>query len=627
MFGAPNGPRAASCALVLVACGLTAHAQSGFEQAEAFPGGLTPYPCLQNPMDGSCLFDYTPEEVTLGNSHPAQRLSIFLPDEPASAPPLGYPVILYFPAAAFGRVPQPGTDRIFLLEALDRGWAVVTVGTVGVDSTPVGEGVIQPVRCCPLAGGTCIPDEVPANATPCRDYNLYYPPGTPEWDDFNVYYGEKDAVWARQHIAMNATAYSLDDSRVFVAGTSSGAHYAAFLAFHDDLSWAAEPGSQSTMDTRVDGLLAFEPVSWFEGPFTQDANLLGTHWPKADTSGMAPGQYQRARVPGEVATTVLADASSSTWARNAPDVPVFIASGNGVDTALTRDANTPDYALDFCRVGTPTSACPDPLQTWTGAPVMDFTFTDGDPFTEVEMLLHSAWHAIVLKQDLLGSDPVYHAEHSRLYLREDTRWDFLPDAYNKNGPGEITGWQDVDYFVDGEYCDNCFWDDACVGPSPDSCDSIDNERLAAIAMDWVAAEGCEGITASVTWRNAGTNPDVYTAVPRVAGDHLLLTVDLSPTAPAPAPSYAAAQPLGLDTAIPPIFLAGGQALLVFDGGNGELLFLDAKLKDGSGTVQFSTPVPPLLLYCGLEIHSQVLLFGGMTPYALTNALDLVVGYF
>jgi hypothetical protein len=41
--------------------------------------------------------------------------------------------------------------------------------------------------------------------------------------------------------------------------------------------------------------------------------------------------------------------------------------------------------------------------------------------------------------------------------------------------------------------------------------------------------------------------------------------------------------------------------------------------------QVDLPVPPDVGLCGLELATQAILFGGVTPFGLTNAVDLTLG--
>ena len=71
-----------------------------------------------------------------------------------------------------------GLGMKFLNDALQSGWAVITVGTIGWNSPPV-------------AG---------------RDPNLFFDQGSPEWNQGNAFWGEQEFTWARQYVAHYANA-------------------------------------------------------------------------------------------------------------------------------------------------------------------------------------------------------------------------------------------------------------------------------------------------------------------------------------------------------------------------------------------------------------------------------------
>lgn len=106
-------------------------------------GGGPPFAPLTDPTEGPTgLFVYTPPEVTatgFGNGlpHTAQKLSCFLP---TATPARGetFPAIVWVTAGAgLQGAPMSGSPDVGLLSlALDRGWAVISVGSVGIDSLP-----------------------------------------------------------------------------------------------------------------------------------------------------------------------------------------------------------------------------------------------------------------------------------------------------------------------------------------------------------------------------------------------------------------------------------------------------------------------------------------------------------
>ena len=71
-----------------------------------------------------------------------------------------------------------------------------------------------------------------------------------------------------------------------------------------------------------------------------------------------------------------------------------------------------------------------------------------------------------------------------------------------------------------------------------------------------------------------------------------------------------------------LLLAGGQWLLVADGGSGELFgFLP---RPGPLAV-FSGAIPLDLSLVGAYVGSQAIHVGGVAPFALSNAMDLTIG--
>jgi len=126
--------------------------------------------------------------------------------------------------------------------------------------------------------------------------------------------------------------------------------------------------------------------------------------------------------------------------------------------------------------------------------------------------------------------------------------------------------------------------------------------------------------ASATPRNAGTNPDAYTVSTPTLGGTLTATVSLAMTNHASSVLFAFDSPADLA-------LGGGQRLLCLDtGGNGELLTgQGVPGTNQHGIDVYALPIPSSPDLCGLELHSQALLYGNTFPYALTNAQDLVIG--
>ncbi|MFT5290718.1 MAG: plastocyanin [Planctomycetota bacterium] len=125
--------------------------------------------------------------------------------------------------------------------------------------------------------------------------------------------------------------------------------------------------------------------------------------------------------------------------------------------------------------------------------------------------------------------------------------------------------------------------------------------------------------ASASSRTAGANPASYAVQqPPVLGATYDATVDLGSTT-----GHSFAALFGFDTAVS-IPLGGGQVLLSFDlGGAGELLGASA-MPGPLAVFQLAVPSDPGLL--GFAFSTQALHFGGITPFGLSNAQDLTVGF-
>ncbi len=134
---------------------------------------------------------------------------------------------------------------------------------------------------------------------------------------------------------------------------------------------------------------------------------------------------------------------------------------------------------------------------------------------------------------------------------------------------------------------------------------------AAYVLVWEAV-------ASATFRNAGSNPASYAAVTLpVLGTTYSSTVDLGGTT---GHSFALLVGFLAPLTMP---LGGGQVLLVdvFDP-SGELLMQSAV---AGPLAAYDVPVPADPSFAGIETFTQVLHFGGVLPFALSNALDLFLG--
>ena len=125
-----------------------------------------------------------------------------------------------------------------------------------------------------------------------------------------------------------------------------------------------------------------------------------------------------------------------------------------------------------------------------------------------------------------------------------------------------------------------------------------------------------GEGAAVRARNAGTNPASLTADDPVLGQTWTVQVDVTTT------GHLFAQILGYATPLS-LALPGGQTLLmnVLDPGGDQLVqpILQGPL------VTFRLPVPNDPALCGLCLSVQAVHVLGTAPFALSNALDIVVG--
>jgi len=118
-------------------------------------------------------------------------------------------------------------------------------------------------------------------------------------------------------------------------------------------------------------------------------------------------------------------------------------------------------------------------------------------------------------------------------------------------------------------------------------------------------------TASASFRNAGSNPASYTCSAPVLGASWSGTVDLSTSGHSSAYLYAFSTQSSL---VQP----QGQVLL----GNGRI----ARVGPVAGPLAlFSFAVPSSLSLCGFHLTTLALHVGAVSPFALSNAMDLVVG--
>ena len=118
---------------------------------------------------------------------------------------------------------------------------------------------------------------------------------------------------------------------------------------------------------------------------------------------------------------------------------------------------------------------------------------------------------------------------------------------------------------------------------------------------------------SATPRNAGGNPDSYAAGGPGLGATWNASVALTTT------GHTHAQVAGFVSPAS-VVLPGGQTVLV---GGARLFLLPAQ---PGPLATWSLPVPSDCSLFGVSASTQAVHFGGVVPYALSNALDLVVGY-
>ncbi|MEW6071334.1 MAG: hypothetical protein AB1726_01905 [Planctomycetota bacterium] len=144
-------------------------------------------------------------------------------------------------------------------------------------------------------------------------------------------------------------------------------------------------------------------------------------------------------------------------------------------------------------------------------------------------------------------------------------------------------------------------------------------EIGAGAWHNIARYGTEVVSASATFRTGGTNPVSHAAITLpVLGTTYIAAVDLAGTT-----GHDQAWLAGYGTPLT-LTLSGGQTLLldVADPG-GELLglaFLPGPV------ASYHLPVPADPAFAGLAASTQALHWGGIQPWELSNAQDLVLGW-
>ncbi|MEW6073041.1 MAG: choice-of-anchor J domain-containing protein [Planctomycetota bacterium] len=123
-------------------------------------------------------------------------------------------------------------------------------------------------------------------------------------------------------------------------------------------------------------------------------------------------------------------------------------------------------------------------------------------------------------------------------------------------------------------------------------------------------------TASATFRNAGTNPASYTDGPPIMGTDFTATIDLTTTGHTMAWLVGYSGPTTYT-------LPGGQTVLVDTTSSPELLQLPPAVGP-IATYTYAVPNDPAFL--GIQASTQAVHFGGVVPFALSNAIDVVLGY-
>ena len=127
-------------------------------------------------------------------------------------------------------------------------------------------------------------------------------------------------------------------------------------------------------------------------------------------------------------------------------------------------------------------------------------------------------------------------------------------------------------------------------------------------------ESC-AVSARASVRNAGSNPQSYTATRLVLGGAASASIDLTTT------GHSRGVVLGF-LAPANVPLAGGQVLLLDVGSSPELLSLPLS---AGPIVRYAFEVPCNVALCGFGASTQAVHLGGVTPFALSNAVDLVLG--
>lgn len=165
-----------------------------------------------------------------------------------------------------------------------------------------------------------------------------------------------------------------------------------------------------------------------------------------------------------------------------------------------------------------------------------------------------------------------------------------------------------------------------VNPCVDAGDPTSSMVPGTTRTDWVQDAGVIDMgfhapipVASATLRNEGTNPESYTAqtLP-VLGTTLTAYVDLAGTT-----GHTLAVLTGFTAPATWMMPAGQTVLVDVTAPGGELLGYPSA---GGPTAVFGLAVPPDPVAAGWTIFTQAAHVGGIVPFALSNAQDLVLGF-
>ena len=186
----------------------------------------------------------------------------------------------------------------------------------------------------------------------------------------------------------------------------------------------------------------------------------------------------------------------------------------------------------------------------------------------------------------------------------DTNPQSLPTAGCPAGPTSCGSADPFDNYMD-------YTNDACmVEFTPEQAN-----RMRCTLENWrpdLARPFCGVGTATAVNRNAGTNPDVLTVEPPRVGQMQRYEVTTTPHEFAVVFAYSGA---GQST------LKNGQTLLVDPG---SLKLFQLPILTGP-QASLTVEVPMELQFCNVQATVQALLFGNVTPFSLSNAVDLTSG--